>query len=448
MSWTVLGEVYGRYTQEHLNELGIELRRVRSNIDDIERFARTVDYVPAQTSFDAANPDLLKLLVGPLYSNRPEIGLRELIQNAVDAVREAEELLSRKPALLHVERTNQDADVAIVVRCERDKKDPLRLIPVALTVTDRGIGMNLDVVQSYFLKAGASFRRGDAWRREFEDESAHSKVLRSGRFGVGALEAFLIGDTLEVKTRHIESSPERGIAFHARLDDEAVALNWVSCAAGTTITIPIPASRHEAIKRAFLLYNMYDGEQISYRSGICRYISGHPSVKRMIQIEDGPSLTLTVKGSVPSEGDVAHEPWRSIRPKDYSRIFWIYSRSVPYLICNGIIVVDPDRSWRSVKPLLTSNILRTPQLLVYDRDGKLPLNLQRTNVTIQDVSFSAELLADIVDDLLVLLCHKNPLVRFNSRCVRMEILTRGGGVWVSNPTDKAANHDSRPMLRH
>ncbi len=57
-------------------------------------------------------------------------------------------------------------------------------------------------------------------------------------------------------------------------------------------------------------------------------------------------------------------------------------------------------------------------------------------------------LARFANDVLVLLCHKNPLVRFDSRCVRMEILTRGGGVWVSNPTDKAANHDSRPMLRH
>ncbi len=50
--------------------------------------------------------------------------------------------------------------------------------------------------------------------------------------------------------------------------------------------------------------------------------------------------------------------------------------------------------------------------------------------------------------LLILLCHKNSLVRFDSRCVRMEILARGGGVWVSNPADTAANHDSRPMSRH
>ena len=39
---------------------------------------------------------------------------------------------------------------------------------------------------------------------------------------------------------------------------------------------------------------------------------------------------------------------------------------------------------------------------------------------------------------LILLCHK-PVVRFDTRCVRMEILTRGGGVWVFHPV-QAANH--------
>ncbi len=41
-----------------------------------------------KAAFRAADADLLKLLIEPLYGNRFEIGLRELIQNSVDAVRE------------------------------------------------------------------------------------------------------------------------------------------------------------------------------------------------------------------------------------------------------------------------------------------------------------------------------------------------------------------------
>jgi len=36
LSWSVLGEVYGRY--EHLNVLGITIRRIRSSLDNLEEF--------------------------------------------------------------------------------------------------------------------------------------------------------------------------------------------------------------------------------------------------------------------------------------------------------------------------------------------------------------------------------------------------------------------------
>jgi molecular chaperone HtpG len=76
-SWATLGEVYGRYAG--LNELGLKLRRLRSNLDDVEAFAKTVPYVPCKAAFDAADADLLTLMVSPLYGNRPGIGIRELI---------------------------------------------------------------------------------------------------------------------------------------------------------------------------------------------------------------------------------------------------------------------------------------------------------------------------------------------------------------------------------
>jgi hypothetical protein len=47
---------------------------------------------------------------------------------------------------------------------------------------------------------------------------------------------------------------------------------------------------------------------------------------------------------------------------------------------------------------------------------------------------------------LILLCHKF-LARFDACLSGMEILTHGGGVWVSGPADTAANHGSRFMSR-
>lgn len=240
-SWAILGEVFGRFSQEDLNHLGLRLRRIKSNLDHWEEFAQRVDFVPSKIAFEAANPDLLKLLVGPLYEDKPEIGIRELIQNAVDAVRELEEFLKHHPNFKNVKRLTQKEDVRVTIEFEENE-------PRWVSITDRGIGMNLDVVKSYFLKAGASFRKSDAWKKEFEDDEGHANILRSGRFGVGALAAFLIGDEIEVKTRHIQEPEEKGLYFKAGLDYELINLKWVSIPVGTEIRIKISENKLANIK--------------------------------------------------------------------------------------------------------------------------------------------------------------------------------------------------------
>ena len=187
-SWAVLGEVFGLQSHNKLNLLGIEIRRVKSNLDDVSFFAKIVTYVPKRIAYDVANSDLLKLLVAPLYGDHPGTGIRELIQNSVDAVREFDDMLRHHPEIAYVDRFDQDVDVVLSVKC--DDKDR----PEEITVTDRGVGMTAEVIQNYFLKAGASFRRSNFWRQEHEDEHSHSRIFRTGRFGVGALAAFLLGD--------------------------------------------------------------------------------------------------------------------------------------------------------------------------------------------------------------------------------------------------------------
>jgi hypothetical protein len=124
-SWAILGEVYGLQGHNGLNKLGLKIRRVKSNIDDTQEFAQTVTYFPAKVAFEAANADLLKLLVAPLYSNDPGIGIRELIQNAVDAVREFEDSALRHPELALVDRYKQDSDIVLQIDCDK-AGDPTR----------------------------------------------------------------------------------------------------------------------------------------------------------------------------------------------------------------------------------------------------------------------------------------------------------------------------------
>ena len=77
--------------------------------------------------------------------------------------------------------------------------------------------MTEDTIINYLLKAGASFRNSDIWRENFEDSEHHSKVERTGRFGVGLLASFLLGNKIKVKTKYLNS--EIGFLFETQLMD-------------------------------------------------------------------------------------------------------------------------------------------------------------------------------------------------------------------------------------
>ena len=69
-SWAVLGEVYGRYPE--LAGFGVTIRRVRSNLED-KIFVDSLPFSPIRAELKSAGAELIKLLIEPLYGNRPEI---------------------------------------------------------------------------------------------------------------------------------------------------------------------------------------------------------------------------------------------------------------------------------------------------------------------------------------------------------------------------------------
>jgi molecular chaperone HtpG len=386
-SWAILGEVYGLQSHNNLNLLGLKIRRVKSNLDDDISFAKTVSYVPEKITFDTANADLLKLLVGPLYDNDPGIGLRELFQNAIDAVREFEDARIRHPALASIERYTQDADVVLDVQC--DEKG----LPVEIVITDRGIGMTTETIRDYFLKAGASFRRSNAWRQEYEDSEGHSRVLRTGRFGVGVLAAFLLGDAIEVTTRHALAGTDEGIAFAAQLDDDAISLNRALCPVGTRIRIKVPENSRERVGAI-----VPKGDQISFTASAGYYFLKSPSLKRRFSNKGD----LSPAHWLPQINDENLSDWRSFRTSQFERVFWTFNSTYPALSSNGISIIPPDSHGGRRHYMLDQGLpryLNKPNISLFDKDGYLPVNLQRTGLQ-GPLPFGNELLRSIVEDLL------------------------------------------------
>lgn len=357
-TWALLGEVYGRV--QGLDRLGLTLRRIKSNLDDREAFARTVDFVPVAASFTSAGGELLKLLVGPLYNNDPNIAVRELLQNAVDAVMELRDYLAaenRQPAAT-------DAHVVIALDAHEGGGN--------LTVTDHGIGMTADTIVNYFLRAGASFRNSDDWQKHHMS-GADVHIPRAGRFGIGALAAFLAGDRIHVSTRHV--SAETGIEFTAGIDDGSIELKRIAGDVGTTIRVDLRPEVADAFREP------------NTTLGWDWYCLSDPVVKRF---HNGRQLEQRiawppVRGKLPAS-------WRRILVPGYSDIQYMFATTDPGIVSNGIAVSRMSRALELG--------VRRPNLSVFDGASSLPLDLRRAQ-TVEPLPFANLLLEEIVRDLVV-----------------------------------------------
>lgn len=413
-SWAVLGEVYGRYPP--LSELGLNLRRVRSNLDDEAAFAKTVNYLPCEAAFDAAGPELLKLLIKPLYGEHPEIGIRELLQNAVDACRELKDYLAQSPETLKPEFTEQGADVEIQLQ---DKGEAGRW----LEVSDRGIGMSAETVRRYFLRAGASFRRSDAWRKIHETPEGRSRVLRSGRFGIGVLAAFLLGDEVEVSTRNAIAQAGTGIAFKATLDTEDIELRHCSRPVGTTIRVR--TSEEGVWKSLAEGPTTWDW-----------YCLPEPSVARSISARPGEGLLQ--KFTLPGPNAKLGSRWRRVKHENYADIQWSYWEGA-FLACNGIVVMksDPSQYSRSILGDVGDCEIVWPKVSVFDPDGHLPLVLQRNSLARDKYPFHEQLFRDTTRDLLAYLLVRGPRQSIDTS-------TDGYGDWY--PGVSSLSQQNRPSF--
>lgn len=380
-SWAVLGEVYGRFSP--LNALGITIRRIRSNLDDPEAFWRTrhPPYLPRDFRFKTASAELMDLLVTPLYGAKPQIGIRELIQNAVDACRERNDLVTK--GLLTPAPMESDDVVVTLSHAEGTK--------ATLIIEDFGVGMTPEVVDKYFLNIGASFRRSDVWRKNHET-SGHSTVHRTGRFGIGLLAAFLLGPEIKVTTRSISEPEDSAITFSCQQGSESIEVRPCTFHSGTRIEIELAAEIVEALTEN---YEEWDW-----------YCLTSPSVRRIVSTET--QVSLSQGHTVPEcDADIDATKWRRIAADGYDDVLWSYealqrwSEPDSVVICNGIFVC---RSFYKLAPDVSQELgiisVAAPSLVVFDPDGRFPINLQRDEVAAGLTGFEGPLALNISDYLV------------------------------------------------
>ena len=391
--WAVLGEVYGRY--DKMANLGINIRRLRSSLDNIDEYTKNKkpEFIPKVLKFRTADSEMMELLIAPLYGDKPEIGIRELVQNSVDACLERDNIVSKNNINF---KNPGDYDVCVSVIEHEDYGEVI--------VEDYGIGMTLDTIENYFLNIGASFRNSDRWKKAHETDGS-SDIHRTGRFGIGLLAAYLLGDELEVETRHVNSPENKGLKFKCRRGSKSVTVSNISCHTGTKIVIK---TNNYIIKYLNSTPQIWDW-----------YCLATPKVKRAIlkveALESSFPKVLNQNITVPQcLSDLDNTSWNRTSTSVFSDLLWSHtkyklsednrnsSKTSPTLICNGIIVSSMYGSsntsiikfhWSKssiIEPL-------TPTILVYDQNGELPLNIQRNSLTNNSPIFTNNLSRDIVN---------------------------------------------------
>jgi molecular chaperone HtpG len=438
--WATLGEVYGRYTKDHLDRLGLSIRRIRSDFDDPRVFAKQVNYIPERIAFSTADAGLLQLLIQPLYGDRPEVGVRELLQNSVDAVRELEDYCERYGvAKESLDLIQQDADVMIELDVPNRR----------LTVSDRGIGMTVSTVRDYLLKAGASFRKSDAWRTEHESRPGESRVLRSGRFGVGALAAFLLGDKIRVTTRSVKETV--GLTFTAQLIDDALELAPTDCRIGTMITVDLSDA---ALKFLSVRPTHQWNHNVPYR-GWDWYCLEKPTVKRRVLMEKAEAVTVTQSYQWPGLNEDLPPSWRRLKAPPYADVHWSYE-DLPSLVCNGIRIGNPQRADEYGRDSETrsrdtwfAGIFQIPTVSVFDPNGALPLTLTREKLTVSHLPFGNILQNDVIRDFLaycIVSAPIKPLVEIGKKTISPFVAYPGfSNSCESRWTDRYARSTSGPV---
>ncbi|HTU17500.1 MAG TPA: HSP90 family protein [Gemmataceae bacterium] len=202
---------------------------------------------------------IIELLSNHLYSG-PEVFLRELLQNGVDAIR----------ARLNLEPSHQGEITLEVLGKRGGKQQP------TLVFTDNGIGLTEEEIHRFLATIGQSSKNAEFWERP-------SDFI--GQFGIGLLSCFVVSDEIVVITRSMREEHAPTIEWRGKPNGTyTVKVLDRDLAAGTQVYLACKKSCEEHFDPERV------AEQAAHFGGLLPYpirvISGKGS--QLINADDPP----------------------------------------------------------------------------------------------------------------------------------------------------------------
>lgn len=169
--------------------------------DDPKKFA---DYIP-NFRIKMNYETIVANLLGTGLYGEPRVGLREIVQNSIDACR------------WRAARAGGYSDgvkpIIEVVIDEQAKE---------VRITDNGIGMSLEIVKTCFLGIGNSVYNNSAYsmsREQFD---------HIGKHGIGFFATFMLSDNVKIRTRHLDSTEEIWVSVTSRQENAFIRRNKIA----------------------------------------------------------------------------------------------------------------------------------------------------------------------------------------------------------------------------
>jgi molecular chaperone HtpG len=166
-------------------------------------------YIYRNTQFNLSKKQVIGLLMGTELYGNPEVALRELLQNSIDAclLRKAQE---DEWGNLYVPE--------ITVKYYKEEGD------IILEVDDNGTGMDQYIIDSYYSKIGSSFYKST----DFYDLKSKSNAdfIPTSRFGIGILSCFMVADTLIVDTKRVYAPHKSSDPINITVEGEE-SIFWI-----------------------------------------------------------------------------------------------------------------------------------------------------------------------------------------------------------------------------
>lgn len=124
-----------------------------------------------------------------LYSEK-DIFLRELVSNSCDAISKLRILRDKGEASF------EDKEAAITIKLNKEAK--------TLTITDTGIGMTAEEVETYISQL--AFSGAEEFLNKYQSESEQDQVI--GHFGLGFYSAYMVASKVEIETLSYKENAE------------------------------------------------------------------------------------------------------------------------------------------------------------------------------------------------------------------------------------------------